>query len=64
MNWNDIIRRMILTFVQALLAVIIVTGVENINSWDTLKPAVVAGVAALLSAIYNTTKQMTAKEGM
>lgn len=64
MNWRNIIVRGLLTFVQAFLAVIIVTGVENLGSWDSLKPAVVAAVAALLSFVYNIVNQMVKKEGM
>jgi hypothetical protein len=61
MNWNDIGKRMALTFVQAFVAVLLVTGVENINSIEDAKPAIVAGVAALLSAVYNMTKQYATK---
>jgi hypothetical protein len=53
-NWRQVVTRAVLTFLQAFLAVLIVTGIENVNSWDTLKPAVVAAVAALLSFVYNT----------
>ena len=61
MNWKDIGKRMLLTFVQAFVAVILVTGVENINGIEDAKPAIVAGVAALLSAAYNMTKQYATK---
>jgi hypothetical protein len=61
MDWMDIGKRMLLTFVQAFVAVILVTGVENIDSVEDAKPAIVAGVAALLSAIYNMTKQYASK---
>jgi hypothetical protein len=61
MNWRDILTRMGLTFVQAFVAVLLVTGVENIHSVSDAKPAIVAGVAALLSAIYNMTKQYATK---
>ena len=64
MNWRQVITRAVLTFLQAFLAVIIVTGVENLGSWDSLKPAVVAAVAALLSFVYNIVNQMVKKEGM
>jgi len=64
MNWKSIITRGVLTFLQAFLAVIIVTGVENLGSWDSLKPAVVASVAALLSFVYNIVKELSAKEGV
>ena len=64
MNWRQVITRAVLTFLQAFLAVIIVTGVENLDSWDTLKPAVVAAVAALLSFVYNLVKQLASKEGI
>ena len=61
MNWKDIGKRMLLTFVQAFVAVILVTGVENINGVEDARPAIVAGVAALLSAVYNMTKQYATK---
>jgi hypothetical protein len=64
MNWKSIITRGVLTFLQAFLAVIIVTGVENLGSWDSLKPAVVAAVAALLSFVYNIVKELSAKAGV
>ena len=64
MDWKNIVTRAVLTFLQAFLAVLIVTGVENVDSWDTLKPAVVAAVAALLSFVYNLVKQLAAKEGV
>lgn len=64
MNWRNVITRAVLTFLQAFLAVIIVTGVENVDSWDTLKPAVVAAVASLLSFTYNVVKELAAKEGV
>jgi hypothetical protein len=63
-NWRQVITRAVLTFLQAFLAVIIVTGVENLDSWDSLKPAVVAAVAALLSFVYNIVKELSAKEGV
>ena len=64
MNWRQVITRAVLTFLQAFLAVIIVTGVENLGSWDSLKPAVVAAVAALLSFVYNIVKELSAKENL
>ncbi len=64
MNWRQVVTRAVLTFLQAFLAVIIVTGVENLGSWDSLKPAVVAAVAALLSFVYNIVKELSAKEGL
>ena len=64
MNWRNVITRAVLTFLQAFLAVLIVTGIENVDSWDTLKPAVVAAVAALLSFVYNVVKEYSTKEGV
>lgn len=64
MDWRQIITRAALTFLQAFLAVLIVTGVENIGSWEALKPAGVAGVAALLSFVYNIVNQMMKKESV
>lgn len=62
MNWKDVGTRAILTFVQAFLAILLVTGVDNINSVADAKPAIVAGVAALLSFVYNVVKQYNSKE--
>ena len=64
MDWKNIVTRAVLTFLQAFLAVLIVTGIENVDSWETLKPAVVAAVAALLSFVYNTVKELSKKEGV
>jgi hypothetical protein len=64
MNWRNVITRAVLTFLQAFLAVLIVTGIENVDSWETLKPAVVAAVAALLSFVYNVVKEYSTKEGV
>jgi hypothetical protein len=64
MNWKNVITRAVLTFLQAFLAVLIVTGIENVDSWETLKPAVVAAVAALLSFVYNVVKEYSTKEGV
>jgi len=64
MDWKNIFIRAVLTFLQAGLAVLVVTGVENLDSWGALKPAGVAAVAALLSFVYNVVNQMVKKEGM
>jgi len=64
MDWKNIFIRAVLTFLQAGLAVLVVTGVENLDSWGALKPAGVAGVAALLSFVYNVVNQMVKKEGV
>lgn len=64
MNWRNVITRAVLTFLQAFLAVLIVTGIENVDSWESVKPAVVAAVAALLSFVYNVVKELAAKEGV
>lgn len=61
MDWKNIITRAVLTFLQAGLAVLVVTGVENLDSWGALKPAGVAAVAALLSFVYNIVNQMMKK---
>ena len=63
-DWKNIITRAVLTFLQAGLAVLVVTGVENLDSWGALKPAGVAAVAALLSFVYNVVNQMVKKEGV
>jgi len=64
MDWKNIFIRAVLTFLQAGLAVLVVTGVENLDSWGALKPAGVAAVAALLSFVYNVVNQMVKKEGL
>ena len=64
MNWKNIVARAVLTFLQAGLAVLVVTGVENLDSWGALKPAGVAAVAALLSFVYNVVNQMVKKESV
>lgn len=63
-DWKNIVTRAVLTFLQAGLAVLVVTGVENLDSWDALKPAGVAAVAALLSFVYNVVNQMIKKESV
>ena len=63
-DWKNVITRAVLTFLQAGLAVLVVTGVENLDSWGALKPAGVAAVAALLSFVYNVVNQMVKKEGV
>jgi len=62
MDWKNIFIRAVLTFLQAGLAVLVVTGVENLDSWDSLKPAGVAAVAALLSFVYNVVNGMVKKD--
>ncbi len=64
MDWKNIFIRAVLTFLQAGLAVLVVTGVENLDSWGALKPAGVAAVAALLSFVYNVVNQMVKKESV
>jgi len=64
MNWKNIGTRALLTFLQAGLAVLLVTGVENVNSWESLKPAAVAAIAALLSFVYNVVNGMLKKDGV
>jgi hypothetical protein len=63
-NWKDISTRAGLTFVQAFLAVVLATGVNNLNSWADVKPAVVAAVAALLSFVFNIVKQYNPNKGV
>lgn len=63
-NWKDIASRAALTFLQAFLAVVLATGVDNLNSWDDVKPAVIAAVAALLSFVFNIVKQYNPNKGV
>jgi hypothetical protein len=62
MNWRSVITRAIVTFLEALIAVVLVTGVENIHSLESLEPALEASIAALLSFIYNIVKEYPVKE--
>ena len=63
-NWKDIASRAALTFIQAFLAVVIATGVDNIDSWSDVKPAIIAAVAALLSFVFNVVKQYNPNKGV
>lgn len=49
---KDVAVRAIKTFVQAFLAVLSVQ-VVSIDSWDAVKPVIVAGIAAGISASWN-----------
>ena len=57
--WKTVGMRAAVTFIQSFIAVVLVTGVNHINSWNDAKPAVVAAIAALLSFVYNTLKEYT-----
>lgn len=50
---KDVAVRSIKTFVQAFLATLSVQ-VVSIDSWDAIKPVIVASVAAGVSAVWNT----------
>jgi hypothetical protein len=63
-NWKDIASRAALTFLQAFLAVLLATGVDNVSSWNDVKPAVIAAVAALLSFVFNVVKQYNPNSGV
>lgn len=63
MNWNEVGTRAVLTFIQSFLAVILVQGVDSVNSFEDAKPALIAAVAALLSMIYRVVKEYQASKG-
>lgn len=50
---KDVVVRSAKTFVQAFLATLSVQ-VVSIDSWDAIKPVIVASVAAGVSAVWNT----------
>jgi hypothetical protein len=63
MNWREIATRAALTFVQAFLAVFLVDGVSGVDEPGDLMAPVVAGIAAVLSLVYNVVRQYQAKRG-
>jgi uncharacterized membrane protein YgaE (UPF0421/DUF939 family) len=63
MNWREIGTRALLTFVQAFLAVLLVDGLNGIDSWEAVQPAVIAAVAALLSMLYRVVREYQASKG-
>jgi hypothetical protein len=63
MNWREIITRAALTFVQAFLAVFLVDGVTGVDSPGDLLAPVVAGIAAVLSLVYNIVRQYQSAKG-
>lgn len=63
MNWREVSTRAVLTFVQAFLAVLLVDGVSGIDSVGDVQAPVVAGIAAVLSLVYNVVKQYQASKG-
>ena len=63
MNWREIGTRALLTFVQAFLAVLLVDGLNGIDGWTDLQPAVIAAVAALLSMLYRVVREYQSSKG-
>jgi hypothetical protein len=63
MNWREIGTRAALTFVQAFLAVFLVDGVTGVDEPGDLMAPVVAGIAAVLSLVYNVVRQYQAQRG-
>jgi hypothetical protein len=49
--------------VQAFLAVLLVDGVSGIDSAEDVQAPIVAGIAAVLSLVYNIVKQYQAQKG-
>jgi hypothetical protein len=62
-NWREIGTRALLTFVQAFLAVIMVQGVDSVSSFEDVKPALIAAVAALLSMVYRVVREYQSSKG-
>jgi dihydroorotate dehydrogenase len=62
-NWKEVGTRAVLTFVQAFLAVLLVDGVSGIDSAEDVQAPIVAGIAAVLSLVYNIVKQYQAQKG-
>ena len=52
-----------LTFVQAFLAVLLVDGVSGIDNVEDVQAPIVAGIAAVLSLVYNIVRQYQASKG-
>ena len=52
---NDIVVRMVKTFVQSFVAVIVV-GYASVSNFEGVKALVVAALAAGISAVWNALK--------
>ena len=63
MNWSEVGTRAVLTFVQAFLAVLLVDGINGIDSLTDLQAPAIAAVAALLSFVYRVVKEYQASKG-
>ena len=63
MNWREVVTRAVLTFVQAFLAVLLVDGVSGIDNIKDVQAPIVAGIAAVLSLVYNVVRQYQASKG-
>lgn len=63
MNWREVGTRALLTFVQAFLAVLLVDGLNGIDDWTDVQPAVIAAVAALLSMLYRVVREYQSSKG-
>jgi hypothetical protein len=63
MNWREVVTRAVLTFVQSFLAVLLVDGVAGVDQAEDLMAPVVAGIAAVLSLVYNIVRQYQAQKG-
>ena len=63
MNWREVATRAVLTFVQAFLAVLLVDGVSGIDNVEDVQAPIVAGIAAVLSLVYNIVRQYQAQKG-
>lgn len=63
MNWGEVLTRALLTFVQAFLAVLLVDGINGIDSVTDLQAPAIAAVAALLSFAYRVVKEYQSSKG-
>lgn len=63
MNWREVLTRAALTFIQAFLAVLLVDGIAGIDEPADVAAPLVAGIAAVLSLVYNMVRQYQEKRG-
>lgn len=63
MNWKKIATRAVVTAVEAVLAVLLASGLTDLSP-DALEAATITGAAAGLSVIYNALRQWLDTEGV
>ena len=60
-NWTDVLARGAKTFVAAFLAVVPVAAVTTLD-YSTLKAGALAGVAAVITVVWNILLQWSSSE--